>query len=206
MEIIARHRRLAWGLSLVLLLIGTWSLWPDRRLAQVKALRQELFSAETKKLPAEQRKDKWQALRQATEKLSAAQKQQLAREGQQRFEQELYRYAKMSKPAQTAWLDQQINRTQAMRNKAPKVAGQAVQAGKKKGPMLAQNRKPTSAEERERRHKQRLDDTTPEFRALMDRYRKDLQARMSMRGLPPSPWMRGGITRASSPSGYVRAG
>jgi hypothetical protein len=42
-----------------------------------------------------------------------------------------------------------------------------------------------SAEDRETRRKQRLDDTTPEERAQFDQLRKDLAARRAQRGLPP---------------------
>ena len=39
-------------------------------------------------------------------------------------------------------------------------------------------------EDREKRRKEMLDRTTPEFRALMDQYRHDMEARRQQRGLP----------------------
>jgi predicted RNA-binding protein with RPS1 domain len=45
-----------------------------------------------------------------------------------------------------------------------------------------------SPEQREQRRKERLDQTTPEFRALMDQFRKDMNQRRQQRGLA----MRGG--------------
>ena len=185
MEFIACHRRLTWTSVVLLLLFMLWLLWPDRRLDQVRAMQKELFGGDAKELSADERKGKWQALREATAKLSPAQKQQLAMQGQQRFQQDLERYAKMSKKEQTAYLDQQIDRMQKAKKGPPNQAGQGAAAFAKK------NGKQMSAEERERQRKQRLDRSTPEFRALMDRYRKDLQARMTARGVPPSHWLRG---------------
>jgi hypothetical protein len=46
------------------------------------------------------------------------------------------------------------------------------------------NRPPMSDEDRDRRRKERLDQTTPEFRALMDQFRKDMAARRAQRGMP----------------------
>src|SRR5262245_42489931 len=109
MEFIARHRRLTWTSVLVVFLLAVWFFWPDRRLDQVKALQKELFSPEAKKMAPEERKQRWQALRQATDRLSVEQKQTLSREREQRFEQELMRYAKLPKKEQLAYLDKQID-------------------------------------------------------------------------------------------------
>lgn len=190
MEFIARHRRLAWTCFTLLLLFCVWLFWPDRRLDQVKALQKELFSPEAKKMAPEDRKQKWQALRQATDNLSAEQKQALSREREQRFQQELERYAKLSKKEQAAYLDKQID---GMEKARKSFANKAGSKGKGKGGGSSFGKKGTemSAADRDRARRQRLDNSTPEFRALTDRYRKDLQARMYARGVVASPWMRG---------------
>ena len=185
MDTLNRHRRLSWTAMLVLAVVFVWLLWPDRRLAQVKALQQQLFSAEGKKLSADDRKQKFQELREASKKLSDAQKKELAKEGQERFQQDLERYAKMSKTEQIAYLDRQLDRTEAARKKMKESKGPAGN-GNQKG----KGGKEMSAADRERMRKQRLDHSTPEFRAMMDRYRKDLQARAAARGIPASPWSR----------------
>ena len=189
MGFIARHRRLTWTCIIVLFLFCVWLFWPDRRLDQVKALQKELFNPQAKNMAPEERKQKWQALRQATDNLSAEQKQTLSREREQRFQQELERYAKMSKKEQAAYLDKQIDGM----DKARKNFANAANNGKGKGggPSFGKKGQSTSAADRDRARRQRLDNSTPEFRALMDRYRKDLQARMNARGVMASPWMRG---------------
>lgn len=45
-----------------------------------------------------------------------------------------------------------------------------------------------SVEEKEKRRKEWLDSTTPEFRANMEMLRKDMDKRRQARGLPPSPF------------------
>ena len=44
-----------------------------------------------------------------------------------------------------------------------------------------------AAAQREQWRKQMLDDTTPEFRAQLDQYRKDMQARRQQLGLTATP-------------------
>ena len=59
-----------------------------------------------------------------------------------------------------------------------------------------------SPEERERRRKERLDRTTPEFRARMDQFRKDMNARRQQRGLPPvGPPVAPAVTGRRTPAG-----
>lgn len=189
MQFIARHRRTTWAAVVALLLLALWMFWPDRRLDQVRAMQKELFSPEAKKLSPDERKSKFQALRQATENLSPAQKQELTKAGQDRFEKEMLRYAKMSKQEQVLYLDKQIDNMNKAK-KGPAAGGQRQSSG---GAGFAKkNSKPMSSEERDRMRRQRLDHSTPEMRAMMDRFRKDMQARMNTRGIQAAPWPRGG--------------
>ena len=140
-------------------------------------MQKELFSKDAKKLSAEERKDKFQALRKATDGLSPAQKLELSKAGQDRFHKEMERYAKMSKKEQTDYLDKQIdNMSKGKKGPASGGQGGGGDFAKKGGQSL-------SSADRDRMRRQRLDQSTPESRALMDRYRKDLQARMAARGM-----------------------
>src|SRR5262245_22750498 len=185
MEFLARHKRLKWSSFVIVLLFLLWMFWPDRRLAEVKAMQQELFSKDAKKLSPEERKGKWEELRKATEKLSPAQKQELAKEGQDRFEKELERYAKMSKKEQNDYLDKKID-SMKKGQKGPTFTPKGGQAA---AGFTQKSSQTMSSEERDRMKRQRLDRSTPEFRALMANYRKDLQNRMNARGIQAAGWM-----------------
>jgi hypothetical protein len=174
--------------------LGYRAVRGDPNLKKVRALQKELFTADATKLAAEQRSDKFRQLREATDKLSPDQRKQLASEGQKRFEDELDRYRKMSPEEKRKYLDERIDRMERARRNAAQRATQpssvsAAAPVRPGGPPGGwQN---LSAEERERRRKQRLDSSTPEFRAKMDQFFRDLQARRQQRGLPSTPgWGR----------------
>jgi hypothetical protein len=177
MEFIAHHRRLTWTMIAFLSLLALWLLWPDRRLDQVRAMQKELFGPEAKKLAPDERKSKFAALRLATAAMSPAQTQALVKSGQARFQKEMERYAKLSQKEQMQYLDKQIDNM----SKGKKGGGQFGQG--QGGGFAKKSGKSMSSEERDRMRRQRLDRSTPELRALMDRYRKDLQARMNARGI-----------------------
>jgi uncharacterized protein YdcH (DUF465 family) len=164
--------------ALAIAVAGWWLLRPDPNLRRVQALRLELMSAEAKNLSKEARSEKWKELGATMKSLSPAQRQVLAQEGQKRYQAELERYAKLSPAEQKRHLDEQINRMESARKKMSQMKGKAPAGIAKK------NTRPRSQEERERMRKQRLDQTTPELRALMDRYRRDMAARRQQLGLP----------------------
>ena len=120
----------------------------------------------------------------------------LAAEGQQRFQQELERYHKMSQAEKVRHLDERINQQEEMRRRFaqqnPQGGGQRPGGGgpgtfaSGQGGPGGRSGQPTTPEEREKRRKERIDRTTPEFRALMDQYRKDMNARRQQRGLTVS--------------------
>jgi hypothetical protein len=197
------NRRRRWLRAAIILLVvggvylGYRAVRGDPNLRKVRALQKELFTADASKLVPEQRSDKFRQLREATEKLSPDQRKQLASEGQKRFEDELDRYRKMSPEEKRKYLDERIDRMERARQNAAQRAAAGAQGAGRGGPMAfgagigtAGGRQNVSAEERERRRKQRLDNTTPEFRAKMDQFMKDLQARRQQRGLPPGPGRR----------------
>src|SRR5436190_6710557 len=106
------RRKLMTGLGLLVLLLGAWLGWPDRRLAAAKALQQELFGPAGKQLSAEERRQKFRQLREATKGLTPAQRQWLSAEASKRRKQEIARYFSLSPQDKLRYLDQQIRRRQ----------------------------------------------------------------------------------------------
>jgi hypothetical protein len=175
------RRRVLAALALLLLLI--WFFWPDNQLARVQAMQREMAEAGDKLTP-EERREKGQQLRAAIDKLSPNQRTQLRSEFQKRMEERMARYFAMSPQEKTQFLDQQINQMQQMSQQGPPPGGGPGFGGPPGG-------QPKTPEEKELRRQQRLDNTTPEFRAQMDQFRKDMAQRRQQLGLPAAP-PRGG--------------
>jgi hypothetical protein len=173
-------RRTGLLLLLLFLTFGVYRAARPSQLTKVKQLREQ-FAAQGKNWTPEQRQEKGREMRQAMGNLSESQREALAAEGRQRFEEQLRQYAQLTPAEKARHLDEQIKRGERMRQQAaqrPQTPG-----GNGAGPRPGQqsNRSP---EEREKRRKERLNSTTPEFRALMDQYRKDMAARRQQLGLP----------------------
>jgi hypothetical protein len=177
------------GALLLLLLLGYLSyraVRPDPNLKKVQQLRAD-FAAHGKEWSPDDRQAKGKQMRDAMAKLSPGQRDAMAAEGRKRFQQELERYSKMSRQDKNHYLDDRINQMEKMRQQMAQRnqggtggpgtfgAGPGGPGGRGQG---------MSAEQREQRRKERLDQTTPEFRALMDQFRKDMNARRQQRGLP----------------------
>src|SRR5262245_20302007 len=155
---------------LLLLLIGIlFRLRAEWRVRHVRELQQALRNA-----PPEQRAAKFQELRATMQSVPQRDRERMAADGRKGFEQEMIRYTKLSKQEKQKYLDERIDRSQRFRqqNGSPNFGGWPRTNN-------------MSAEERDRRRKQRLDQTSPEFRAAMDQFRKDMEARRVQRGLPP---------------------
>jgi hypothetical protein len=194
-----RKRRWKWLvlLSLVGFAFGSYrTLRTDPNVRKIRDLRKELAAGT--ELTPEQRREKFQQIRETMEKLPPAKRDQIRREiaeeGRQRFESDLRRYARLSPQEKTRYLDQQIDRMEAARRQRSQFQGEAAppagssvvfgsSANVGRPPNYQKGGQPQSAEDREKRRKQRLDETTPEFRALRDQYFKDLQARRQQRGV-----------------------
>jgi uncharacterized membrane protein YgcG len=188
-------KRRRWLLLLPLLLVFVWWLWPDGRLAKARALQNELFSGDQTLTP-EERQAKFGELRNVTREMSPADRAQLSKESLKRREDDLRKYAQLSAAEKKQRLDQDIDRQERRRQQQaqnPAGTGRSANgfgggpggAGGSGGP--GGQARPTTADDRERRRQQRLDQTTPEFRELTDQYRHDLNARRTERGLPPMP-------------------
>ena len=91
----------------------------------------------------------------------------------------------MSPAEKKTFLDKQIDRTQQFQNAMAKGKAPTASTGNGGGPGAAKG--PQTPEDRERHRQQRLDHSTPEFRAQTDVFRRDLEQRRKERGLAPSP-------------------
>jgi hypothetical protein len=201
-------------IALLLGLSGlAWAVRPDPHLARAKELQKEMFSPEAKNLPPEQRKAQFAEYREQVKHLNADQKWELSAPMREKQKAEIDRYFAMSPKEKTKYLDERIDRSEKMRKEreqkaaqgkgggppgavgfgagangnAPGAVGFGAGAngnspGAPGGPRG--NRPPPSAEEIEKRRKQALERTTPEERAKMDQFRKDMNDRRRQRGLP----------------------
>jgi hypothetical protein len=176
------------GALLLLLLLGYLSyraVRPDPNLKKVQQLRAD-FAAHGKEWSPDERQAKGKQMRDAMARLSPGQRDAMAAEGRKRFQQELERYHQLSPADKNHYLDERINQMEKMRQQFAQNRGGTGGPGTfGAGPGGPGGRgQGMSAEQREQRRKERLDQTTPEFRALMDQFRKDMNARRQQRGLP----------------------
>jgi len=187
-------RRSAVLLLLLLIGFGTYrAIRPNPNMKKIRQLQTEFSSAQAKDWTPEQRREKFQEMRTAMEKLTPAQRDDLSAEQLKREEARLKEYSHMSPADKAKHLDAQIDRMEKMRQQfaqrnangnAQRPQGLAPGAVGARGPGGAGGNRPSlSPEEREKRRKERLDRTTPELRALRDLYRKDMEARRNQRGL-----------------------
>jgi hypothetical protein len=188
-----RKRRLAAAAALLLLLLLLGAVRfarTDPHVAKVQELRKQLAGDAGRRLTEQQRREGWRQLRDEMKQLTPRQRRELSAERRQRSTERLRRFAKMSKAERAAFLDAEINRMEALRrqwqNRAAggRGAGGAGQGG---GPGGRFGR---SAEDRERWRKERLDETTPEERALRADFFKALSDRRQQRGLGGGPFGR----------------
>jgi hypothetical protein len=178
-------RRSSLFLLLLLIGFGTYrAVRTDPKLKKVQQLQSEVRSAQAKDWTPDQRREKGREMRTAMQQLSPAQRDALAAEGRKRFEEQLKRYSQMSAADKTRYLDERIDQMEKMRQQFGQQNGGPRQPGGQgavgtNGP----GGQSLSPEDREKRRKERLNQTTPEFRALMDNFRKDMAARRQQRGM-----------------------
>jgi hypothetical protein len=199
------RRRKRWLLLLLLLLFligGTvWATRPDPHLARAKELQAELFSPEAKNLSPEDRKAKFEQYRAEVKNLTPEQKKELSEPMRAKMRADLERYHAMSQEEKARHLDEVIDRSEKMRKEREQRAkanggqpggggpgGGGPRGGPGGGPGGGPNGPGGSrtAADIEKRRKERLDQSTPEERAMRDEFRRDLEARRKQRGLPPS--------------------
>jgi hypothetical protein len=164
-----RYVCVAIAVVLLLLLFGLYRRYrADANLRHVRDMQ--------KTLAANRSPEQFQRLRDAMRALTPEQRRRLFEEGRKRFEKEILDYAKKSREERNRYLDQLIDRSQQFQR--PPGNGNAFAAGQGRNRNL-------SPEEREHRRRERLNMSSPEFRAAMDQFRKDMAARRAQRGLPP---------------------
>ncbi len=181
MGILGNRKRIVLISGAVVVLVGVvwavWACWPDPHLARIEELRAQLTGAGN--LSAEQRRQLWGELRKEVEQLSPTEKRELMKERRERQRQQLEDYFKMSKKEKDAYLDRMIDRMEQGRRER-----QRDQANNGASSAPAGLRRPLDPEEREKRRRDRLDQSTPEERTLRSAFFQDRQARRQQRGLP----------------------
>lgn len=183
-----RRRWLFAALLLLLLLIGVGTYGNVKargRVARVQQLQQELFS---KQGSPDDRKAKADQLRNEMQRLTPEQRNELFAAGQQKAVERMDRYFAMSPREKQQFLDDAINRDEQRRKE--RAANGAPPPNANRPP---RNTQPQSAEQIEQRRKERLNRTTPEQRATMDRlreqmdkFRDEMNRRRQQRGLAPA--------------------
>jgi hypothetical protein len=201
-----RRRWRRWAV-LLLLLLGVsglvWAVRPDPHLARAKELQKELFSANAKNLSPEERRARFTEYREQMKHLNADQKWELSAPMREKQKAEMDRYFAMSPKEQMKYLDERIDRAEKMRKDREQKAakgtgsrppgnrppgggfggGQGGKIGTPGGVGGGRGGTPRSAADIEKRRKQFLDRTSPEERARMDQFRKDMNNRRQQRGL-----------------------
>jgi hypothetical protein len=182
----------------------------DPKLKKVRDLRAAMYAANRDETTPDERQEKWRQLREAMEQLSDQQRKQMrdetAKERIKRQEAEFKRYANMSEQEKTQFLDERIQRSEEARRRREQAQQQGLTAGPADGGTSSARRsgapngsatdangaaeadtaRPTpTPEDWDARRKLRLDETTPEFRAMRDNFFADLRARSQQLGLPP---------------------
>jgi hypothetical protein len=179
----------------VLLLLGlaaAWLCWPDP-LAQAKQKLEAIG-----RLPPEKRRD---AFREALKDLSRDQRRRLFSDQREKWRQrrneELKKYFAMSPADKTKYLDDFIDRMEERRKRFEEERKRREAERQKDNDNSSANGgsgswRRLSPEERERRMKQRLDNSTADERAMRYQFRKDMQSRMQQRGISGGGWGWGG--------------
>jgi hypothetical protein len=169
---IRKHKRLIVTGGIVLIagvaLFFYWRARPDPKVAQARELGKQLAD---RSLPADQRRELGKRFREQMQQLSPEQRGELFKDRRKATEKRIADYFKKSRQEQIAQLDEDIDRMQRFR-------GQGPPGGPGNGPGRVR-----SDDERDARRRQRLDQTTPEFRAQAAEYFRELNARRQQRGL-----------------------
>jgi len=157
------------ALSIFLAILLYLRLRPDPNVARARELAKQMADAT---LSADQRRQVGRQFRDQVQKLNPAQRRDVFQDRRKAMEKRIADFFKKSRQEQIAQLDEDINRMQQFRGQGPPQGG---------GPMNNPGRA-RSSEDRDTRRRERLDQTTPEFRAQMAEYFKQLNARRQQRG------------------------
>src|SRR4029453_12973125 len=120
-----RWRRWAAFLLLLLAVCGlVWAVRPNPHLARAQALQKELFSAAGKSLSPDERKARFAEYCEHVKHLNDDQKWELTAPARERQKAEMDRHFSVSPAEKTRYLDEQIDRSEKMRQAWQKKAGQ----------------------------------------------------------------------------------
>ena len=196
-----RRTRIAIATALGLIL-AIWYFWPNAQAAKVRRLQNELFGASASSLSPEDRKQKSEALRAETEKLSSADRKEVRKDMEKQFQNkmnnEAVQYLAMSPADRRKFIDGKLAKEKAAQQKRPAgapggavpAAGTAVNAVNgvavgAKGPGGGPGGKgPASPEDQDARRRSMLLHGSAEARAGMDQIRLDMATRRAQLGLP----------------------
>jgi hypothetical protein len=182
----------------VLMIVGIiWAFFfrGDSRIKAAQQLQQQLAAPN---LGEQQRRELWTQLRQQMEQLPPEAQRELRQAGRQHFQRRMVdRVVQLNAlplAQRNAELDKDIDRMEKMRAQWQKrrqqqaSSGGSAGAGGGKQASSRQDRpswRNMSDQDRNARRKERLDNSTPEFRGAMSEYRRMMQQRRNERGLPP---------------------
>jgi hypothetical protein len=186
MTIFANRRRIT-GAGIVLLVgclaLLYWLFRPDPRLARAQELSRQLTGDAARALTEAQRREVRQELRQQMERLTPEQRRALGKERRKVFEDQVARFSTLSKEDQTAFLDNQINRMEEARRRWQQENANGNNAG-----FPRSSGRSNDPDERDRRRRDRLDETTPEQRAQFTAFFQALRERRLQRGGSGGGW------------------
>jgi hypothetical protein len=213
-----------WILGACLLLIASaalvWAFYP--RESPYSAQAQQLASKiMDENLTDEQRRAVRDEMRQLRDSVPEEQRGEVFRamgeQFRQRMESHMREFAQLPEDQRDAFLDRDIDRMESMRKEFEKRRAERASNGGGGGPPFGGgdgrgpgaggggprgDRGPGSGEDRESWRRRRLDNSTPEQRALMTEYFQALAERRKERGLDPMPPFggpRGGGPRGGGP-------
>jgi hypothetical protein len=192
-------------ISLLLLLLVAWWLWPNDQVDKVRKMQEELFGQDRGSLSPEERKEKMDALRAERDKLSdderAALKKEMGKAFMKKQNVQAIKYFGMTPAERQKVIDDRLAREQSRLQKQGQNGGGAGPKGNfgngQGGPPGAGNGPPggprgaLSAEERDDLRRQFLISASPEARAGMDQMKLDIANRRAEIGLPPPKGGRG---------------
>ena len=181
--------------AFLLLLLGLWYMRPNAQVAKVKQMQQELFGPSASQLSPDEKKQKMDALRAESEKLSPEARKEVRKEMGQQFQSkanaEAVHYLAMSPAERRKVIDEKIAKEQKRAQAPPggpgagpsgNPNGAAVQGGGQGGAP----RTPPSPESQDDRRRSALLHASAEARAGMDQIRQDMATRRVQLGLPPT--------------------
>ncbi|MCH8839794.1 MAG: hypothetical protein IH831_03795 [Planctomycetes bacterium] len=187
-------KKTAIGAMMLALVVGAgWALGffdtTDPQVAELQKLREETFGR-MDQMSDEERRSQFQKFRQRVEGLSEDQRREFFESGREGFQQMMLQrmdqFFAMSPEEQTEKLDEMIDRMEEWRANREQGGGGGPgwgRGGAGRGDM--------SPAQRDQRSKQRLDRSTPEMRAKMDRFLDMMNERREERGLEPIDRGRG---------------